>query len=350
VRRQDAVVLEMVVIVGLGGGDDDALEPLDHAATDAAGDDDAHREAVVRQQRLAVLHVGEHDVPRRVQGPLARDAGAVLGSPAAGEVLGALEAHVEGAALAGHDAAAAEHVAEARTAPHGRGHAGGAPVEAHRLLHHVLLLAPVARARQRHGDLHGGEVARQLLHGEPRGPPHEARHLHGPRRPVPPRHGAVVAHVVQRRRGDEAVVHQPRQRRLAVERVLPRQPHQARVPLDPRVRGAFVARVLHRGLHLQLQVRAVQLSPVLLLLVLVVRRVVQPARRGDEGREAAAADRGVSAPREVACRRRVRLGAVRGHAHWRGARLQTPELPGLHSGHFREMGCRRTFWFLVMSQ
>lgn len=61
--REDAVVLVMVVVVGLGGGDDDALDPLDHAAADAAGDDGADGEAVVGEQRLAILHVGEHDVP-----------------------------------------------------------------------------------------------------------------------------------------------------------------------------------------------------------------------------------------------------------------------------------------------
>jgi hypothetical protein len=83
--------------------------------------------------------------------------------------VGALEAHVERAAAAGRDAAAAQHVAEARAAPHGGGHGGGAPVEAQRLARRVLLPAPVAGADERDGELRGGEVAGELLHGEPRG-------------------------------------------------------------------------------------------------------------------------------------------------------------------------------------
>ena len=42
------------------------------------------------------------------------------------------------------------------------------------------------------------EAPGEVRHGEPCGPPDEARHLDGPGRPVRPRHGAVVAHVVQR--------------------------------------------------------------------------------------------------------------------------------------------------------
>jgi hypothetical protein len=224
--------------------------------------------------------------------------------------------------VARHDAAPAQHVAEARAAPHGGGHGGGAPVEAHRLPYHVLLPAPVAGADERDGELHGGEVPDELLHGEPRGAADEARHLDGPRSPVRPRHGAVVAHVVQRRRGDEAVAHEARQRRFAVERVLPGEPDEGRVALDPRVRGAHVAPVVRRWLHLQLKVRAVELAPVLFVVVVFVPRL---RRRRDKGSDATVRE---------ARGRRVRPGAVHESVHLSGARLEAGEMRGFDgSGH-----------------
>jgi len=132
------------------------------------------------------------------------------------------------------------------------------------------------------------EAPGEVRHGEPCGPPDEARHLDGPGRPVRPRHGAVVAHVVQRARGDEAVPHEQRQRGLAVERVPPREPEQRRAALDPRVRGALADGVAHRRLLprrevAEVVVRAGELVAATRMLVVVASRLM--ARR-DETRHA----------------------------------------------------------------
>ena len=132
------------------------------------------------------------------------------------------------------------------------------------------------------------EAPGEVRHGEPCGPPDEARHLDGPGRPVRPRHGAVVAHVVQRARGDEAVPHEQRQRGLAVERVPPREPEQRRAALDPRVRGALADGVAHRRLLRRLEVAEVVVRAGGLVVVasrLMARRDETRLRRGQESRQ-----------------------------------------------------------------
>lgn len=108
--REDSVVLVMVIAVGLGRGHDDPLEPLDHPAAYEPGNDHPDREPMIRSQPLAILHVGQDNVPGRVHGELLLDTGPVLGPAPSGEVLGALKAHVEGALLGTHNAAPLEHV------------------------------------------------------------------------------------------------------------------------------------------------------------------------------------------------------------------------------------------------
>lgn len=111
--------------------------------------------------------------------------------------LGPFEAHVEGALLAGEDAAVTKHVAQPHAPPDRGAHRGSAPVEADGLLHHVLLLPAIARAHQRHRQLARREP-QHVLHRVGRRPPHQPRHVDLPAIPRCARHYAVVAHVVQR--------------------------------------------------------------------------------------------------------------------------------------------------------
>mmetsp|Transcript_21658 Transcript_21658/g.73628 ORF Transcript_21658/g.73628 Transcript_21658/m.73628 type:complete len:235 (-) Transcript_21658:738-1442(-) len=62
VWRNDPVVVEVVEVIRLARGHRQLLEPLHHAPADVARDDDAHGEAVVWAQPLAVVLVGEDDV------------------------------------------------------------------------------------------------------------------------------------------------------------------------------------------------------------------------------------------------------------------------------------------------
>jgi hypothetical protein len=176
----------------------------------------------------------------------------------------------------------------------------------HGLAHHVLLLAPVARAHERDGELHGLELRGELLHGELRGALDEPGHLDGPRGPVRLGHGPVVAHVVQRDRRDEAVRHEARDRRLRVERVFAGVPDQRRVAPHPRVRGGLVARILHGRVHFQ--ARAVQRPPVrgYAVLVVGVGAGTAPAARAVEHVEAVLRRR-IARPRLGAAEQRLSL-------------------------------------------
>ena len=237
VRRHDAVVVEVVVVLARCLAHADRLEPLDHAAANPSGDDHAHREAVVRLQALAVVVVSDHDVPRRVHGGVDVNGRAVL---AIGQVLGAHKLHVPRLALA--VSRFHQDVPQPHTSPEARRVTGGAPVEADGLLHHVLLLAAVASAYQRHGNGERGH-RNQLGHGQ-----RERRVDHSVDAddvlvPALLRAVAVVADIVQRGRRDEALMEERLQRRLAVERVFASEADEIWVSRDPAVRRFLVSLV-----------------------------------------------------------------------------------------------------------
>merc|ERR1719454_1196366 len=120
--------------------------------------------------------------------------------------------------------------------------ARGAPVEADRLLGQVLLLAPVSRAYQRHGDLARRHLV-DIRHREHLGCADEAADREAEGVDVEVRHGPVVADVMERSRRDETMLHQLWQRWLHVERMTARETDHVRMALDPLIRSAHIARV-----------------------------------------------------------------------------------------------------------
>ncbi|PON67776.1 LOW QUALITY PROTEIN: hypothetical protein TorRG33x02_263710 [Trema orientale] len=104
VRRKNPIILIMVIAIRFLSSNNDPLEPFHHTTSNETRYDHPHWKAVVRRQNVAVLHVRQYDIPRRVHGQLRPQARAVLGPTPAGQVLGPFEAHVEGPAPARHDA------------------------------------------------------------------------------------------------------------------------------------------------------------------------------------------------------------------------------------------------------
>mmetsp|Transcript_18663 Transcript_18663/g.62548 ORF Transcript_18663/g.62548 Transcript_18663/m.62548 type:complete len:682 (-) Transcript_18663:56-2101(-) len=252
---EHAVIHEVVEVVRLGLGHLDGSEPLDHAPADVARDDEAHREAVVRHERAAVLLPGEHDVVRRVHDAVQRHRGAVGAVGPLGQLLrGPVEAHVQAALRVVLYARGEEHVAEAHAAPHGRGPGRRAPAEADGLLDHVLLLAAVPGAHEQDRDLAKGQLL-QVGHRDGRRLLNEAAEADPPVVPdllLLPRvceldgDGAVITHVVELGRTDEALLHDEGERRLAVEGVQAGEPDELGVPRDPAVWAVLVA-LVHFG-------------------------------------------------------------------------------------------------------
>lgn len=159
-RRQHAVVVDVVPVVAGLVRDDELLEPLDAAAADLAWDHRAQRLAVVRAEHLAVHLVREHHASVGVHGPVQLDRGAVV---AVGELVGALHAHVSGAALGLGDF---EQLLHHCSGPERGGDAGGAPGEAFGFADDVLLFSSVAGAHEgyRTGDL--GVAGYKVFEGE----------------------------------------------------------------------------------------------------------------------------------------------------------------------------------------
>jgi len=255
VRWKYPVILVMVIILRLLGSDNDALQPFDHATANETGYYHPNGEAMIRGQKLPVLHVSEDDITGGIECNLPHDTGSILGPTATWQILGAFEAHVKSPLRAAVDPAPLQQAPQRYTAPHRSRDSGGAPVEADALFHHVLFLAPVPSADKRGGELAAGEVVDQLLHGEACGPGNETRNLDGPVLPASMGHGSVVTDVVEGNGGDEAVMHEARDGGLGVEGVLPRQTDQGSIPFDPLVGGSVVARVENRGFNFRAGVK-----------------------------------------------------------------------------------------------
>mmetsp|Transcript_80791 Transcript_80791/g.254928 ORF Transcript_80791/g.254928 Transcript_80791/m.254928 type:complete len:532 (-) Transcript_80791:377-1972(-) len=173
VLGEHAVVEDVVVALALLLRDADLREPLDHPAADVAGDEQAHRIAVVGVQQLPVHHEGQHDGAGRVHHGPARVGGAIGGVALRHLTRRALEVDPVGALLLALDADVLHQRPQRHARPdRGRGRRA-ARVEADALLDQVLLLAAVPRARQRHGHADRGQ-ADQLIHAEGHRAVHEA--------------------------------------------------------------------------------------------------------------------------------------------------------------------------------
>lgn len=225
---------------------------------------------MVRRQTLAVLHVPQDDVTRRVHRDLVLNTGPVLGPTATWQILSALKAHVQGPTTTAEDPAPLEHIAQQYAAPHRRGDSCGPPVEPDGLLHHVLLFASVTGADQRHRELMAPELVHQLVHGEPGGSFYEPADLKGPVLPPALGNRTVVPHVVERDRGDEPVLHEPGQGRFRVEGMLPCEADHGSVALDPTVGRGLISGVTDRRLQFTVPF-LYQLYIILLIFVLAGR-------------------------------------------------------------------------------
>jgi hypothetical protein len=167
----------MVVALGLTAGDNDALEPLHYPPADESRYDEAHGEAVVRRERLIVLHVGEDDIAGQVHGDGAPEDGVVL-APAPRARSSAPSKHTLSAPVTSPMTLHCRSTSW-RRAPRGGGDGVGAPVEDRGLAHHVLLLAAVPRTHRHHGQLHRLKLHGELLHGDLGEALDEAGHLDG---------------------------------------------------------------------------------------------------------------------------------------------------------------------------
>eukprot|EP00967_Tisochrysis_lutea_P149011 scaffold285613_cov32-Tisochrysis_lutea.AAC.4 len=124
------------------------------------------------------------------------------------------------------DAALEQEVAKKDALPNRGGHARSAPTESDRLFGQVLFLPAVASADERDGE--GGGCINEAGNVEP------------VRRPLDLRDCAVIAHVVERGRREEAVLHQLRQRGLNIERVAAREADEIGMAGDPLIGRALV--------------------------------------------------------------------------------------------------------------
>ena len=78
VRRQDTVIVVMVVVLGLMLNNINVSEPLDHTSTNVSRDDETDWVSVIGLESLAVGFVGDEDVVGGVHGTSKRDGSSVL--------------------------------------------------------------------------------------------------------------------------------------------------------------------------------------------------------------------------------------------------------------------------------
>ena len=77
-RRQDTVIVVMVVVLGLMLNNINVSEPLDHTSTNVSGDDETDWISVIGLESLTVGFVGDEDVVGGVHGTGERDGSSVL--------------------------------------------------------------------------------------------------------------------------------------------------------------------------------------------------------------------------------------------------------------------------------
>jgi hypothetical protein len=92
-RRQNAVVKVVVVIVRLFFSDNDLGQPLNHAPSNPTRYQHPYRVPMVRYQSLSVLFEGQYDIHRRVHSVIDTQARPII---PVRELVGALHAHEPG--------------------------------------------------------------------------------------------------------------------------------------------------------------------------------------------------------------------------------------------------------------
>mmetsp|Transcript_31111 Transcript_31111/g.69121 ORF Transcript_31111/g.69121 Transcript_31111/m.69121 type:complete len:268 (-) Transcript_31111:124-927(-) len=214
-----AVVVVVVEVVGLGLGHSDLRQPLDHAAADEAGDNDADGEAMVGSQPAPVLLVGHYNVRGQVHSLGVGEGGAVGAVITLGQLtLGTSEGHEVGSLIWSLDASLQQNITQPDASPVCGTGGAGSPVEANRLLHHILLLATVARTDQGDGQS-DGRHGDQLIHTNADWGVNQAIDFNSVAAPADFGHGTVIAYEVNGRWRYEAIAHEMIHRWLAVERV-----------------------------------------------------------------------------------------------------------------------------------
>mmetsp|Transcript_26378 Transcript_26378/g.42258 ORF Transcript_26378/g.42258 Transcript_26378/m.42258 type:complete len:203 (+) Transcript_26378:384-992(+) len=200
---------------------------------------------MVGRQKLSVLLVGQDHVALPIQGPADID-GSAVGTclPLRQLTLGTLEVHESVLLRSLCNTQLREQLGKPNSGPHAVAHGCAAPVEAHSLLRHVLLLPPIAGANEGDRDgCHGAPVSgSQLVHGQLAGLRHPGD-LQAMLCPGDLGHRPMVPDHVNGRRRDPARLLQELQGRLSVERVTSSEPNTGNMPLDPVVRRVGISLV-----------------------------------------------------------------------------------------------------------
>mmetsp|Transcript_9392 Transcript_9392/g.25331 ORF Transcript_9392/g.25331 Transcript_9392/m.25331 type:complete len:271 (-) Transcript_9392:68-880(-) len=143
-----------------------------------------------------------------------------------------------------------QQVTQLHSSPVARAHSTGAPIEADRLLVHVLLLAPVSCAHHCDRDGHRGH-RHDLVHGQGHGPLHQTIDLQPVLFPSDARGRTMVAYVVDGGRGDEACCHEVVHGGLTVQGVAACEAQDSRVSWDPGISSPLVLGIQVSGRDMQ---------------------------------------------------------------------------------------------------
>mmetsp|Transcript_17652 Transcript_17652/g.35949 ORF Transcript_17652/g.35949 Transcript_17652/m.35949 type:complete len:879 (-) Transcript_17652:271-2907(-) len=259
VRRQDPIIVVVVVVLGLVLEDVDVGHPLDHPSSNVTWNDETNGKSMIGLQLFPVRLVCHEDVIRGVHGPCQRHRRPVLdqlpprlvlkgswpdlvGQILMSDELDVLSRHV----LVGHSRLQ-QQLPQRNALPHVGGHSSGTPIEPNRLPDHVLFLPSISGTHQRHRQfprLHRGN----LVHAQIQRIGHQSPDTHAVFLPLELGTRPVIPHVMETRRRDELELIQDAQRRLDVEGMTSRQPHQLPIAGNPLVGSTHVA-VIGVGLH-----------------------------------------------------------------------------------------------------
>mmetsp|Transcript_12285 Transcript_12285/g.25895 ORF Transcript_12285/g.25895 Transcript_12285/m.25895 type:complete len:505 (-) Transcript_12285:513-2027(-) len=251
--RKDTVVVVVVVILGFVFDDVDFLEPLDHSATDVAGDDQTDGIAVIGLQFFPIGLKGDHDVVGGVHGAGERNGGSVLdllsprfvfewtGAHLVGQIFDTDELNVLSPHVGLLDSGFEKQIPQADSLVDVGGNTAGTPVESNRLADLVLLFPSVSGTHESDGNFFGWSDRYQLVHGNRHGGGDFSTDVDGVLFPGQFGDGTVVSDVVQGRRREKPRLSQFGHGGFHVKWMATRQSNQSSVARKPFVRCSDVA-------------------------------------------------------------------------------------------------------------
>mmetsp|Transcript_6072 Transcript_6072/g.14705 ORF Transcript_6072/g.14705 Transcript_6072/m.14705 type:complete len:506 (-) Transcript_6072:312-1829(-) len=255
-RREDTVVVVVIMVLGFMRNDIDLLEPLNHSTTDVTGDNKTDRVSVIGLQFFAIGLVRNDNVVRRIHSSCERNRGSILDLLAprfvfewtwanfVGKIFDTDEFYVLTSHVLLLNTSGKEQIPQSDSLPYVGRNTTRAPVEPNCLANLVLFFSSISSTHERDRKFSWFGQGDNFIHGEfHRFADTRPSDFDGVLFPGEARACTVVTNVMKRRRRDKSSLTQFLHRWFDVERVATGQTDQSSVTGEPLVRSSNITMI-----------------------------------------------------------------------------------------------------------